>query len=157
VNAGELHRLARLLQRIAQAATANPGERPPAPSTVAVVEDIRDHPGAAIKDIVERVGLAQSLVSRIVERLAAAGVVIVDQHPADRRRTALRLDPATWSGDLAERGSRSITPALEQVVPALSKRQLARIEAALETLADELLKPESHPTTEPAGRLEAYP
>jgi len=69
VNAGQLHRLARVLREIAQVATANEGERPVAASTVAIVEDVTGHPQSPITEIAQRTGLAQSLVSRTVDRL----------------------------------------------------------------------------------------
>src|SRR5581483_9660519 len=97
-NAGDLHRLARLLREVAQAATANAGERPPAASTVAIVEDVAEHPDAPIKDIVARTGLAQSLVSRTVDQLQRRGVLKVARDPADGRRSLVRINPRIRRG-----------------------------------------------------------
>lgn len=139
MNAGELHRLARILREIAQITTGNPGERPPAPSTVAIVEDVSEHPRAAITDIAERTGVAQSLVSRTVDRLVRLGVLLVSADLADRRRTLVSVDPRTLSQDFAHRGDRPISDALSHVTPGLSDDQRSRIEAALDLLGAELL------------------
>lgn len=139
MNAGQLHRLARVLREIAQAATANEGERPVAASTVAIVEDVTDHPHSPITEIARRTGLAQSLVSRTVDRLHAAGIFAVGHDPADGRRTLVSVNPDTRRRDFASRAERPITPAMHQVVAGLSVAQQHRIEAALDVLAGELL------------------
>jgi DNA-binding MarR family transcriptional regulator len=136
---GELHRLARVLQQIAQSAATNAGERYASQTTVAIVEDIRDHPGSAIKDIVKRVGVAQSLVSRTVETLASARVVTLSRDPKDGRRTLVSIDRRTWSDNLLRRGKRPIEPALESVLPGMEKRRRRKIVRELELLAAELL------------------
>lgn len=140
MNARDLHRLARLLREIAQHATANPGERPPAASTVAIVEDITGHPHSAIKDIVARTGLAQSLVSRTVDQLRLRGVVVVTPDPADGRRSLVDLNPKTRFEDFPNRGARPIASALRARLPNLSAEQRSRVEAALDVLAADLLE-----------------
>jgi hypothetical protein len=50
-------------------ATANEGERPVAASTVAIVEDVTDHPQSPITRIAQRTSLVQSLVSRTVDAI----------------------------------------------------------------------------------------
>jgi DNA-binding MarR family transcriptional regulator len=139
VNAGQLHRLARVLREIAQAATANEGERPVAASTVAIVEDVTDHPQSPITEIARRTGLAQSLVSRTVDRLRAFGVLTAGHDPADGRRTLVSVDPRTRHLDFADRAERPIADAIRQVTAGMSGERLRRIEAALDVLADELL------------------
>ena len=139
MTAGDLHRLARLLREIAQLATANPGERPPAASTVAVVEDVAEHPRAPIKDIVARTGLVQSLVSRTVDQLQQLGVLIVTRDPADGRRSLVEIDPKIRTEQFAKRGARPISAALRQRLPSLSPQQRHRVQAALDVLATELL------------------
>jgi DNA-binding MarR family transcriptional regulator len=147
VNAGELHRLARVLREIALAATANEGERPVAASTVAIVEDVTGHPRSPIREIAHRTGLAQSLVSRTVERLQTLGVLTVGHDPADARRTLVSVDPQTRHLDFAERAERPIGDAIRQVVAGVSGEQQRRIEAALEILGDELLDRSGGPPT----------
>jgi DNA-binding MarR family transcriptional regulator len=139
MNAGQLHRLARVLREIAQTATANEGERPVAASTVAIVEDVTENPHSPITEIARRTGLAQSLVSRTVERLQAAGVLAAVRDPGDGRRTLVSVTPQARYRDFAHRAERSISEAIRQVVTGMSSEQQRRIEAALEVLAGELL------------------
>jgi DNA-binding MarR family transcriptional regulator len=139
VNAGQLHRLARLLREIAQVATANEGEQPVAASTVAIVEDVTSHPGSPIKEIATRTGLAQSLVSRTVERLRGRGVFAVAHDPADGRRTLVRVNPRTQIADFGQRGERPIADSIRRVVPGLGERQRRQIEEALDVLGRQLL------------------
>ena len=94
-------------------ATANEGERPVAASTVAIVEDVTAHPQSPITEIVQRTGLAQSLVSRTVDRLQTLGVLTVGHDPADGRRTWSASIPklGTWilpTGRNARWGTRSV-------------------------------------------------
>lgn len=139
VNAGELHRLARALRDIALAATANPGERAvPAASTVAVVEDVSAHPGTSITHIAERTGLAQSLVSGTVARLAQTETFLVERDTADRRRTLVTMNPTTRTEDFAERAARGIDDAIHDAAPHLTATQIAQVGAALDQLADAL-------------------
>jgi DNA-binding MarR family transcriptional regulator len=155
VNAGQLHRLARVFREIAQVATANKGEQPVAASTVAIVEDVTDHPQSSITEIAHRTGLAQSLVSRTVERLQILGVFTVGHDPADRRRTLVSVDPQTRHLDFADRAERPIAQAIRQVA-GVSGEQQRRIEAALEVLSDELLdRSPGPPSARPAGRSPA--
>jgi DNA-binding MarR family transcriptional regulator len=155
VNAGQLHRLSRVLREIAQVATANEGERPVAASTVAIVEDVTDHPQSPITEIAHRTGLAQSLVSRTVERLQTLGVFTVGHDPADGRRTLVSVDPQTRHLDFADRAERPIAEAIRQVA-GVSGEQQRRIEEVLEVLADELLdRSPRPPPARPAGRRRA--
>ena len=139
MNAGQLHRLARVLREIAQAATANEGEGPVAASTVAIVEDVTEHPHSPISEIARRTGLAQSLISRTVDRLQAAGILATGRDPADGRRTLVSVTPEARHRDFAGRAERPISPAIGQVVPGMSGEQQRRVEAALEVLAGEIL------------------
>lgn len=141
VNAGELHRLARVLLDIAVAATANPGERPVSASTIAIVEDVGEHPSSSISQIVERTGLAQSLVSGTVARLSKAAVFIVEQDSTDRRRVLVKMNPQRQAEDFTERGARAIAGAIREAVPDVTDARVARIESALDRLAKDLLRP----------------
>lgn len=141
VNAGELHRLVRALQDIAVAATANPGERPVSASMIAIVVDVREHPSSSISQIVERTGLAQSLVSGTVARLGTAGVFIVEQDSTDRRRVLVKMNPQRQVEDFTERGSRAIADAIREAVPDATDARVARIDSALDRLAKDLLRP----------------
>jgi len=127
-----------VLREIAQVATANDGERPVAASTVAIVEDVTDHPQSPITEVARRTGLAQSLVSRTVERLQAHGVFAVGRDPADGRRTLVSVDPRTRHLDFGERAERPITDAIRRVA-GVNGEQQHRIAAALEVLRVELV------------------
>lgn len=140
MTAGDLHRLARLLREIAQLATADPGERAPAASTLAVVEDVAEHPRAAITDIVARTGLAQSMVSRTVDQLQRRRVLLVTRDPADGRRSLVEIDPKIRTEQFAKRGARPVSAALRRRLPKLTTEQRHRVQAALDILASELLE-----------------
>jgi DNA-binding MarR family transcriptional regulator len=153
MNAGQLHRLARALREIAQVATANDGERPVAASTVAIVEDVTSHPQSPITEIARRTGLAQSLVSRTVDRLQTLGVFRVGHDPADGRRTLVSVDPQTQHVDFAGRAERPIADAIRHVVAGVSDEQLRGIEVALEFLGVELLdRPGGSPSAGAVGQ-----
>ncbi len=87
-----------------------------------------------ITEIAQRTGLAQSLVSRTVDRLQTHGVLTAARDPADGRRTLVSVNPQTRHLDLAERAERPIADAIRQVAGVSGDR----IEAALEALGDEL-------------------
>lgn len=136
MNARELHKLASLLRSIA--ATADPGERPQAASTVAIVEDVAAHPDSCIGDIAERTSLAQSLVSSTVAKLKDRGVLTTAPEPTDRRRTVVTVQPGAVAA-FGQRGARPITDALASVLPGAAAEQLEGIEAALTRIAEQLL------------------
>ena len=133
--------MARVLREMAVAATANPGERPVSASTVAIAEDVAGNPSTSISQIVERTGLAQSLVSGTVARLSHAGVFVVEQDPTDRRRMLVTTSPKRRAEDFTERGARGIGDAIRQAVPGATDARVARIQSALDRLAKELLRP----------------
>ncbi len=138
MNAGELHKLTSVLRAIAAAATADPGERPQAPSTVAIVQDVAAHPDSCISDIAERTGLAQSLISTTVAKLKDRGIFTAAPDPTDRRRTVVTVQPAAGAA-FGHRGARPITEALARALPDATTDQLHSIEGALTQLADQLL------------------
>lgn len=138
VNAGELYKLASVLRAAAAAATADPGERPQAASTVSIVEDVTTHPGSCISDVAERTGLAQSLVSTTVVKLKDRGVFTAAPDPADRRRTVVTVQPAAVAA-FGQRGARPISDALAKALPDATADQLRGIDATLNRLAEQLL------------------
>lgn len=99
MRASELHRLARTLREIALEATGNTGADRVNAGELAVLEDVAHHPGSTIRDITERTGLAQSLVSRIVHATATAGALAVTPDERDRRKVRVNCpgQPATPS------------------------------------------------------------
>lgn len=138
VNAGQLHRLARLLREIASAATADPGETPVSAGDLAIVEDVAHHAGTSIGQIAQRTGLAQSLVSKTVAAMRGAGVFTTAADPADGRRLLINVEPTTRADVLAARGTRRIEAAIHERKPKASPEELAQIEELLDELAGRL-------------------
>ena len=139
MDAGRLHRLARLLREIALRATANPGEPAISAGLLAIVEDIGSNPGTSISDIAKRTQLAQSLVSKTVARLRGAGVLTCERDPSDGRRTLVSVDRATRAREFVPRGARPVDQAVRLTLPDITPERLNRVLSALDTLADELL------------------
>ena len=132
--AGELYRLARLLREVALAVVADPDEAPIPLGLVLITDDIARHDGTTITEITARTGLAQSLVSKTVIRLRDAGVVNTQADPTDRRRTRITISTAARSDIFADRGSRTITRALQHRFPELRRKELTAVEAQLDQL-----------------------
>jgi len=138
VTVGELFRLSRVLREVALEAAADPGETAPSVGLVAVTDDIVHHEGTTVGETAARTGLAQSLVSKVVAQLRDGGVVEMTVDETDRRRTLIRITDSARTQVFANRGQRSVADVLRHRCPERSEAQLARIEAALEALADEL-------------------
>ena len=136
MNAGELHRLARQLREIATRATQASGEDMPSLSEVAIVEDVARHPGSAIKEITERVRLAQSLVSKVVAQMQQEGIFVTETDPHDKRRVRVSVEPQVREKVLKPRGIQPIKASLKAVYPQLSAEQSAQVVKALEEVAD---------------------
>jgi DNA-binding MarR family transcriptional regulator len=139
VNAGELHRLARILRAAATLATANPGEGAVSSGDLAIAEDIAHHRGTSIGEIAERTGLAQSLVSTTVAKLRDAGMVEVETDPADRRRARVGVS-ATARKLFAARARRPVAPAIRQALPEATNEEIARVEELLDELSGIVLR-----------------
>jgi DNA-binding MarR family transcriptional regulator len=139
VNAGELHRLARVLRQAATAATANPGEGAVSAGDLAIVEDVAHHRATSIGEIAQRTGLAQSLVSTTVARLRDGGMVDVETDPADRRRVRISVS-ASARKLFAARATRPVDVAIRQAVPGATDAERARVQELLGELARILLR-----------------
>lgn len=136
MDAGDLHKLARVLREIALDATADPGEARVSAGGLAIAEDISHHQATSVGEIAARTGLAQSLVSRTVAKMHSAGLLITSTDPADRRRTLISITPEIRAGLFRSRSRRSIEPALQSRYPDTSTEDVARVVALLEKLAD---------------------
>lgn len=145
MNAGQLHRLARLLREVASAATADPGEVPLAGGHTAIVEDVAYHDGTSVGDIARRTGLAQSLVSKTVAAMRDAGVLVTAGDPADGRRVLVSVSPATRARVFRSRAVRPIEPAIRARRPDVSETDLRRLGELLDELAERLLRPPNPP------------
>jgi DNA-binding MarR family transcriptional regulator len=138
VNAGDLHRLARLLRELALTATADPGERRVSPGHLAIVEDVSHNDETSIGEIARRTGLAQSLVSNVVAQLRDAGVFATRADPADRRRVLVKIREAMRRDVFASRGARPIDAAIRTTLPDASEGDVAQIVRLLDELAERL-------------------
>ncbi|HUR94305.1 MAG TPA: MarR family transcriptional regulator [Gemmatimonadales bacterium] len=130
MRAAELHRLARTLREIALEATGNTGADSVTAGELAVLEDIARHPRSTIRDITERTGLAQSLVSRIVHAGAAKGALAVGKDDLDRRKVRVDLTAGTRN-TILERASNTIDDAIATHAPQLQADERAALEQHL--------------------------
>ena len=122
MRASELHRLARTLREIALEATGNVGADRVNAGQLAVFEDVARHPGASIRDVTVRTGLAQSLVSRIVHAAAAAGALTVTTDERDRRKVQVELSDTTRTAML-QRANEPLESALIIHTPTLTDQE----------------------------------
>ncbi|MGW0804863.1 MarR family winged helix-turn-helix transcriptional regulator [Nonomuraea sp. NPDC002799] len=143
----ELFLLGRALMKIGEEAmpTEGIGEQSTSLRTVLiVVSDLRGHPGTTVGEIAVRTGLPQSAVSASIARLRAAGAVVTETDPADRRRTIIREAP-----EVSDRVTRvRDTPIDAALAAALGTEDPERVRetvAALEELAERLRPQQSRP------------
>jgi DNA-binding MarR family transcriptional regulator len=138
MNAGQLHRLARVLREVATAATADPGESPVSAGDLAITEDVAHHEGTSIGQIAQRTGLAQSLVSKTVAAMRDEGVLMTTPDLSDGRRILVSVDPAIRDV-FNSRAARPVDAALSHVRPGTSAAEIQRIDELLDELATRLL------------------
>lgn len=143
MNAGELHKLVRQLREIASDAITKAGEVPPSPGVVAVAEDITQHPGSTIGEIVGRVRLAQSFVSKTVAELRDEGIVVTTPDPHDGRRVCVTLSPSVKQELFIPRGQTDLAKSVTKLHPQLTPAEVARVSALLDELSA-LLKTSSN-------------
>lgn len=156
MDAGQLHKLARVLREIALDATADEGEAPVSAGDVAIAEDIAHHERTSVGEIASRTGLAQSLVSRTVAKMDGAGIVVSEHDPADGRRRLISIAPTVRTGLFRSRARRSVEPSLRARYSQAPDLKVARVLALLQELADLLTieagvsdvsgAPEQHPS-----------
>lgn len=139
VNTVDLYRLARVLRDIALTVTTAPGAGSVSAGTMAIVRDVHGNPAAAIGDIAERTGLAQSLVSRTVARLRDKGVLMTAHDPKDGRRTLVSVRSGASIDAFLPHDVRSIDDGIRALLPDVTDVRLARILLGLNVLADEVL------------------
>lgn len=136
MDAGQLHKLARVLREVALNATADDGEAPVSAGDVAIAEDIIDHARTTVGEIASRTGLAQSLVSRTVAKMEDAGLVVAEPDPDDGRRRLISIATTTRTGLFRSRARRPIEPSLRALYPHASDAQIARVLVLLQELTD---------------------
>ncbi|MFT4235900.1 MAG: MarR family transcriptional regulator [Microbacterium sp.] len=103
-------------------ATGNVGEDRVNPGELAVLEDIADHPRSTIREITDRTGLAQILVSRIVHHMAETGALTVETDRMDKRKVRSEIASATREV-IRERAGNSIESAVAAATPALTSEE----------------------------------
>ncbi|NRQ37580.1 winged helix-turn-helix transcriptional regulator [Nonomuraea sp. NN258] len=106
-------------------------------SSMVVAADIDEHPGTSVREIAERTGLVQSLVSASVARLRDAGVVVTETDPNDRRRTLVRHAPDKSPREMEVEGI-PVDHAVISAFHAGDDEEAAQVVAALETLSARL-------------------
>jgi len=80
-------------------------------SQLLVIRDVLDHPGTTLKDVCQRCGLKKSAASRLIDALAARGMMVRKECPTSRRAVALELGPALGDGQFCR------TTALTKALP----------------------------------------
>ena len=112
VDAGRLHKLARVLREVALDATSDPADGRPSAAEALVAMDIFEHSPTTVSEIVARTGVAQSQVSMIAAGLHDGGVVARKRDPSDGRRMLLTVPARARTSFGTNRGRRGITHAL---------------------------------------------
>lgn len=113
MDAGELHKLAKVLRQIAIQATSDAGEQVSATEAL-VGMDVFTYSPTTVTDITKRTGVVQSQVSTIVADMLGMGVIDARKDPADGRRTLLTVTPRARSIYGTARGSRHPRAAIKQ-------------------------------------------
>jgi DNA-binding MarR family transcriptional regulator len=134
-----VYRLGRLLTRVGEASLKGVDEERLPAGVAVILMDVVEYPDTPIGDIATRTGFPQGHVSTTVARLRERGVVQVTPDPADRRRTLVRVT-ADFRKRVAQRKGAPIEAALTEIAGLTDPAQAAEVVAALEALADRLLR-----------------
>jgi DNA-binding MarR family transcriptional regulator len=108
MEAGQVHKLARVLRDLALDATSDPTERRPNAAEALVAADLFEHAPTTVGEIAARTGVVQSQGSTVVAALDDAGVLTRERDPRDARRSLLVIPPAARKTFGTDRGRRSI-------------------------------------------------
>ncbi|MEA2615409.1 MAG: MarR family transcriptional regulator, and catechol-resistance regulon repressor [Chloroflexota bacterium] len=130
---GELYRLGRRLQDLADRAMGGGRSFDFSVSEVIVVSDLLDHADSTIGDLSSRTGFAQSRVSTVVAALRDRGWIETAVDEADRRCTRVTL-PEDVRRRATEARTKSATPVLAAALAGLSRERRDEVIAALEEL-----------------------
>jgi DNA-binding MarR family transcriptional regulator len=134
-----VYRLGRLLTHVGEASLRGAGEGRIQAALALILMDVVEHPDSPIGDIATRTGFPQGHVSTTVARLRERGVVATTSDPADRRRTLVSVTVEFWER-LATRQDAPIDAALTEIAGVTDPDQADEVVAALEVLADRLLR-----------------
>jgi DNA-binding MarR family transcriptional regulator len=129
----------RLLRRLAGPVVTTGTSREISTSQREVLAMVGKRAGGSVAEVADELGLAPNSVSTIVTQLVAAGLLVRDTDPRDRRVGRLTLTPQAQSAlDSARARRRGV---LHEALDRLTPHQVADLAAgidALEALADEL-------------------
>ncbi|MCD1261641.1 MarR family transcriptional regulator [Paenibacillus athensensis] len=100
---------------------------------VAVLRAVHHHPGLTMKELKERMGLAHSTISGIVDRLELKQLIERRVDANDKRFTRLYVNPEVQSYMMHQR-VQLIDKSLSTYVEAASDQELEEIHRALQTL-----------------------
>jgi DNA-binding MarR family transcriptional regulator len=121
-----LLQLSRHLRREAHAEGITGGQ-------ASVLAQIRHHPQLGLRDLAAREGVSAPAMTRYLDRMERAGLVVRTRSPEDARRIRLALTP---KGVRALRSIRRRRTAwLAERLQGLSPAELASVDAAVESLA----------------------
>ena len=138
----DMFRLGNLLRDAAMAASLEDTEARATPAEISVASDVAMYPDTTIGQIVERTGLSQGAVSRIVGRIVAAGFFESRKDPGDARRTQVRVASPEVGNQFASAGNRDASAALGALA-GLGDAEQARVAVLLDELG-QLLGPAAH-------------
>lgn len=141
MDAGRLHRLARVIRQLATEATSDADEGITG-AELLVGTDVFTHSPTSVGEIAARTGVAQSQVSGIVAQMRSAGMLSSDPDLHDRRRTVLTVTPDAREAHGAQRGRRDpravIRAHLELRGCSVSDSDVETLVALLDKVADRL-------------------
>ncbi len=133
-----LHRLGRHLIEIARQVGLESSDEHLPEGEVAVLTDVIDNPGSAVREITRRTGFSQGHISECVARLTDSALLATEIDPADRRRTLVYPTDVLFKAI-----ARRTAPLLDETLTMTlgDQARAARAKALLTELAD-LLIPE---------------
>lgn len=95
---------------------------------------VRHYGEETMKDFSERLGVTQSTVTQLADRLVKRGLIDRSSDPADRR--VVRLHVSAYGAEILERAEAAKSHLLEEIWEALNPEDQADVLQGLETLAD---------------------
>jgi transposase len=137
MNGLELFLLGHKLIRIGQDAIPRSGFHALTNSARTILVDVFEHPGSSIREVTERTGFPQSLVSSSVARFREDGLVVTETDPADRRRTLVRPAPGVPEKGRRNAESMTVDGALAEAL-GVEAAEVADLVATLDSLARRL-------------------
>lgn len=139
MNGLDLLLLGHKLVRIGQEAIPRSGFHNLSASARGIIVDVFEHPGSSIKQITDRTGFPQSLVSATVARFREQGLMVTEPDPADRRRTLVRPAPGVPEAGRERADAATVDKALADAM-GVEPTEVAWIVTVLESLARQLAK-----------------